>query len=172
MVEQTEKTEKVTENKDIQATKKSQEVQKTVFDDMDKIFDQFLASRWIHPMSWNMPEMKGFGMRSEFRIPSVDIVEKDDNIIVRAEVPGIDKKDIDISLNGNHLSIKGNTKKETKEDTEKYHHSEISTNSFHRMLTLPSNVDGENIKATFSNGLLEVTMPIVDESSNKKIKIE
>lgn len=172
MFGKTEKKDKVTENKEIQSTPKTQSNQLSNLDEMDKLFDQFLKNRWSHPFSWNFPDIKGFNTESEVRIPSVDIVEKDDNIVVRAEIPGIEKENIDVTLNGNCLTIKGKSKHESKEETEDFHRCEISTGSFIRSLTLPADVNGNKVKATFTNGLLEVTLPKVENSSRNTIKID
>ena len=172
MFGKTEKKVEVVENKDIQATKASQGVQSSRLNEMDKLFDQFLTNRWLHPFSWNIPGMDAVALRSEVRVPSVDIIEKDGNVIVRAEIPGVDKKDVDVTLNGNNLTIKGKSRHETKEATEDYHHCEISTASFSRTLTLPTEVDNANVKATFTNGLLEVTLPKVENSNQNKISVE
>ena len=172
MFGKTEKKETVKENKDIQATKDTQERQLFAFDDMDKMFDQFLTNRWPWPYPSTFSEGKGSPLRSELRVPSVDIVEKNSNIIVRAEIPGVDKNDIEVNLNGRNLTIQAKNKKESIEDTEEYHHCEISTSSFSRTLTLPAEVDSSNVKATFKNGLLEVTMCKSEEVNQSKITIE
>lgn len=172
MPSKTKKKEKISENKDIQETKDVSGAQLTAFDEMDKLFDRFLMNRWPTPFSWNFPEMKKFDLHSELRVPSVDMVEKGNNIIVRAEIPGVDKKEIDITLSGNNLTIQGKSKHETKEAGENYHRSEISSGSFSRTLTLPAEVDSEKVKASFVNGLLEITMPKVKKISGSKITIE
>ena len=163
---------KTPKSKDIQDTKKTQVNQLTMFEEMDKVFDQLLADRWSKPLFGGFPEMNNFRLRSEVRIPSVDVVEKNDNIIVRAEIPGVDKKDIEITLNANNLTLQGKSRQETKEDTEGYHRCEISTGSFRRTLTLPGDVDSNNVKATFTDGLLEITLPKTENGNHNKITIE
>jgi len=172
MSEKTTEKDKVTENQDIQTTKDSQLKQLSTFEEMDKLFDQFLKTRWTQPFFGNFPELKRPSMGSEVRVPSVDVVEKDGNVIVRAEIPGIDKDNVDISLDGNNLTIQGKSKHEKKEVGEEYHHCEISTGSFSRTLTLPADVDGEKVKATFTNGLLEITLPKVENKKRNKISID
>ena len=138
MFGKTEKKETVSESKDIQDTKSASEGQLSALDEMDRMFDQFLKSRWQSPFSWNIPEFSNFKMNTDVRVPAVDVVEKDNNIIVRAEVPGIDKNNIEVTLNDNFLTIQGKTKHESKEATEEFHRSEISTGSFSRTLALPA----------------------------------
>jgi len=172
MSEKTTEKDKVTENQDIQTTKDSQLKQLSTFEEMDKLFDQFLQNRWPQSLSRNFPEFRNLSSASNIRVPSVDVIEKDNNVIVRAEIPGIDKDNVDVTLDGNNLTIKGKSKHESKEAAEEYHRSEISTGSFSRTLTMPADVDSENVKATFTNGLLEITLPKIENRKRNKISID
>ena len=110
-------------------------------------------------------------MISSAWLPAVDIYESDSELVMTAEVPGIDEKDIDISLENSVLSIKGERKfeKETKE--ENYHRIERSYGSFYRSFTLPSYIDSEKINAVHENGVLKITMGKKLELKPKKVKI-
>ncbi len=103
--------------------------------------------------------------------PSVDIYETENEIVLTAEVPGVDEKNIEIKLEDNTLSLKGdrNFEKETKE--ENYHRIERAYGSFYRSFTLPRNIDQDNIKAESENGILRITMPKKPELKPKKVKI-
>ena len=103
--------------------------------------------------------------------PSVDIYETENEIVLTAEVPGVNEKNIEIKLEDNTLSLKGerNFEKETKE--ENYHRIERAYGSFYRSFTLPRNIDQDNIKAESENGLLRITMPKKPELKPKKVKI-
>ena len=103
--------------------------------------------------------------------PSVDIFETENEIVLTAEVPGVDEKNIEIKLEDNTLSLKGerNFEKETKE--ENYHRIERSYGSFYRSFTLPRNIDQDNIKAESENGILRISMPKKPELKPKKVKI-
>jgi HSP20 family protein len=109
-------------------------------------------------------------LKSEW-YPSVDIYEKDKELVLMAELPGMDEKDIDIEVEGNTLTLKGKREieKETKED--EYHRIERSYGSFYRSFNLPYNVDAGRIKAEHSGGLLRITMPKKPELKPKKVKI-
>ena len=87
MSEKTTEKDKVTENQDIQTTKDSQLKQLSTFEEMDKLFDQFLQNRWPQSLSRNFPEFRNLSSASNIRVPSVDVIEKDANVIVRAEIP-------------------------------------------------------------------------------------
>ena len=103
--------------------------------------------------------------------PSVDIYETESAIIMNAEVPGIEEKDIEIKIEDNTLSLKGERKfeKETKE--ENYHRIERSYGSFYRSFTIPRYVDQDKINAEHDSGVLKITMPKKPESKPKTIKV-
>jgi HSP20 family protein len=105
-------------------------------------------------------------------MPKVDVVERDNEIVVRAEVPGVDKKDLDVSVSDNAVTIKGSTRHEEKEEKGDYYHHEISTGTFSRMVSLPANVDGSKAKADFKDGVLELTIPKVGQSKRHSIKLD
>lgn len=103
--------------------------------------------------------------------PSVDIRETDKELILTAELPGVEEKDIDIEVEDNILTIKGKREieKETKE--EEYHRIERSYGSFYRSFTLPAYVQQEKIKAEHEDGLLRIAMPKKSELKPKKVKV-
>jgi len=103
--------------------------------------------------------------------PAVDIFETENDLVMTAEVPGIDEKDIEIKIEDNTLILKGARKfeKETKE--ENYHRIERSCGSFYRAFTLPSSIDPEKIQAEHENGVLKITMPKRTELKPRKVKI-
>jgi HSP20 family protein len=91
--------------------------------------------------------------------PSMDLSETKDSLVVKVEAPGMDQKDIQISLQENLLTIKGEKKQEKEEKDERYHRVERSYGSFTRSVRLPVGVDASKVTAAFKNGLLTVTMP-------------
>ena len=104
-------------------------------------------------------------------VPSIDVFEKEDKYVVKAELPGMKEEDIDISVVGDTLTIKGERKTESEVKEEDYHCCERSYGSFFRSIDLPSNVDGENIEASYEDGILEVSLPKAAEVKPKKISI-
>jgi HSP20 family protein len=103
--------------------------------------------------------------------PAVDIYETENEIVLTAEVPGIEEKDIEIKIEDNTLTLRGERKftKETKE--ENYHRLERSYGAFYRAFTLPNSVDPENIRAENENGILRVTLPKKLELKPRTVKI-
>ena len=103
--------------------------------------------------------------------PAVDIYEKDGNIVLQAELPGIDSKDVDIRLENNVLTLRGERKFDSEVKRDHYHRVERSYGGFTRSFTLPSIVDQEKIKAEYRDGVLRLTLPKREEAKPKQINI-
>ena len=103
--------------------------------------------------------------------PSVDILEKDGNLILRAELPGISEKQIEIKLEGNILTLKGERKMEKEDDKANYHRVESFYGSFTRSFRLPDTVDAEKISADYKNGVLTITIPQRPEVKPREIPV-
>ncbi|MFQ6055623.1 MAG: Hsp20/alpha crystallin family protein [Methanosarcinales archaeon] len=108
----------------------------------------------------------------EYREPYLDMIETDKDIIVTADMPGVDKKDIDIRVTENNIEISAETKREAEEKKEGYIFRERMAGKYYRSLTLPSSVDPEKVKASYKNGVLEVTLPKTEVKKKTVIKIE
>jgi HSP20 family protein len=104
-------------------------------------------------------------------MPAVDVFEKDDRFIVKAELPGMKEEDIDVSVVGDTLNIKGEKKTESEVKDEDYYRSERTYGSFHRSIGLPSSVDSSKIEANYEDGVLEVSLPKFAEVKPKKIAV-
>jgi HSP20 family protein len=105
-------------------------------------------------------------------LPSLDVSETKNELVVKAEVPGMDPKDIDISLSDGMLTIKGEKKQEKEEKEADYHLVERSYGSFTRSVQLPKEVQSEKINASYKNGILKITLPKSEEAKKKEIKIK
>lgn len=110
----------------------------------------------------------------DVRVPAVDLFEEKDDIVVKAELPGMEKDNIEVNLTDHSLTIKGEKKKEEEIKEENYYRSERSYGSFVRTVELPKDVRADNVKAAFKNGILEVRMPKSEEAKAKenKVKVE
>lgn len=124
--------------------------------EFDKLVENFFGESWGHPTF------------KEF-LPSLDVSEDGQNVVVSVEVPGIEPENLDVSLSGNTLTIQGE-KTEEKED-KNFHHVERHFGSFKRVVQLPTTVDPDGIKADFKNGVLKLTAPKLGGSEKKKIPI-
>jgi HSP20 family protein len=128
--------------------------------EMDRVWDRFFGETPLAKRA------------AEEWWPSVDMSETKDNYVVKAELPGLESKDVDVSISGDVLTIKGEKKKEEEEKDEHHHYVERYYGSFQRSFRLPSNVKSDKIDATFDKGILKVTLPKVEEAKKKKIEVK
>lgn len=138
----------------------------TLFGDVDRMFEDFINRRWLRPFGWESP----FAEATAFA-PSVDVIDRDEEVVVRAEMPGYKKEDIEVVVSDTSLTIKGETKAEKKEEKGDYYCREISHGAFSRTVSLPTAVDDTKAKATMTDGVLELTLPKVEKSERHTITI-
>ena len=135
-------------------------------EEMEKRFDQ-LAGRPALASIWGrLPGEQGSW------VPALDVFEKDNKLIVKAEIPGIKPEDINVSVEGDTLTIRGEKKTESEVKEENYYHSERSYGSFLRSVTLPSTVDAGKIEADYEDGVLQVSLLKKPDVKVKKIEIK
>jgi len=103
--------------------------------------------------------------------PAVDLYEKDDHFVIKAELPGVDKKDIAIDLKDRVLTLSGERSYENEVKEENYYRRERSYGKFQRAFTLPADVDSDKIKAEFKDGLLQIEVPKPEEQKPKQVTI-
>ncbi len=133
--------------------------------DMDRLFDEVFSPLQRRRRTWGeKPEAAPI-------VPNIEIYDRTNEIVLRAELPGVKKEDIDLSIANDSLTLKGEMKKEEEVGCA-YYVSEISYGNFARTVTLPVEVDSEKAKATFKNGILELVLPKREEAKPKEIKIE
>jgi HSP20 family protein len=130
-------------------------------DEMDRLWDSFFEGR----------SAKRRAAANEW-LPALDVSETKNDFVVKAEMPGLDPKDLDISLTNGVLTIKGEKKQEKEEKEENYHLLERSYGSFTRSVRLPAEVQGDKISASFKNGVLKVILPKSEDTKSKEIKIK
>jgi HSP20 family protein len=144
----------------------------TPWEEMDRAFDSMLHRGWLRPFHEMFPEWTMSDRDLDLRMPRVDMLDNENEILVRAELPGVDKKDLDVNISGQMLTIKGETKREEKEEKGEFYRSEITRGSFSRTLQLPEEVNGKEVKATFNNGMLEVHLPKTHKLEKQKVAVE
>lgn len=110
----------------------------------------------------------------EFRewLPVVDIFERGDDVVLRAEVPGVKRDALDLSVEGNVLTLRGHRSRDETIEEQHYHRIERSYGSFTRSFTLPTSVDSNRIEATYNDGILEVVLPKAEEAKPKRIAVK
>ncbi len=140
--------------------------------EIERWFEEFFEEPFF-PRMWRKFPSRWRRLRELEEIsPSVDMYDKKDEIVVKAEVPGVEKENVNISLTDNTLTIKGEMKKEEEVKEEDCYYSERSYGSFARTLNLPAKVQADKVKASFQNGILEIHLPKVEEAKPKEVKVE
>jgi HSP20 family protein len=142
------------------------------FEEMDRVFDRFFHRGWLWPLRRELPSWRELAAPFEGMMPRVDVIDRDAEIVVKAEVPGVKKEDLDVSVTDNAITIKGSSRHEEKEEKGEYYRCEISRGSFVRTVALPDNVDSSKAKATFKDGILELVMPKREQSKRRTITVE
>jgi HSP20 family protein len=140
-------------------TKRNRNNLATLHNEMDDLFDSFfrgLERPFASYRTW----------------PAIDVAEDENSIIVRAEVPGCNAEDIDISVHGNTLTISGEKKFSEEKKEKDYYHMESSYGSFRRELTLPTDVNADKVDAAYKNGVLSITLPKAAQAKTIKVKVK
>lgn len=133
----------------------------TLRSQVDDLFDSFFRGM-----------DRPFSFLSERTWPAIDVAEKDDAILVRAEVPGCKPEDIEISVYGNTLTLSGEKKESQEANGDGYYHLESTSGSFRREIPLPAEVDQDKIEAVVKDGILSVTLPKAEKSKAVKVKVQ
>lgn len=136
-----------------------------MLEEMEHMFENFIPSGWMRPFRMDQ------SLAAE-TIPRVDVIDQEDSIVVKAALPGVNKKDLEVSCTDHTVTIRSKTRSETREEKGEYYRHEISTGSYLRTVTLPATVNENKIKAKFKNGLLTVTLPKLESAKRHSIKID
>ena len=136
--------------------------------DAQRMMDQFFGRPFMpwRPERWLRTEP------TEINAPDVDVYVEKDDIVIKAELPGMEKGDIQVNLSNHILTLTGEKKREEKIRDEDYFCSERAYGSFSRTLELPGDVQGEKVKASFKNGVLEIRLPVAEAAKARTIKVK
>ena len=132
--------------------------------EIDRLFDSFVREPFgaLDWPSW------GGGKWS----PAIDVAESDKEVTVRAELPGIDPKDLDVTVAGNQLVLSGEKKESSETKDKGFYHSETRYGSFHRTVPLPEGVDTEHVDAQYANGVLTLRLAKTPQAATKRIEVK
>jgi HSP20 family protein len=137
--------------------------------EFDQLFGEpfFAANRWPTFRAFAMPEVVAWS-------PKVDVFEKDNRLITRVDLPGLKKADVKVEVTDGQMVLSGERKRETEEKKDTFYRSEREYGSFYRVVPLPEGVKFEDIKATFADGVLEVSvpLPVKAETTIRNVEIE
>jgi len=128
----------------------------TIRQQLDKVFDQLATTRDNSEAAW---------------MPAMELADAGDNFVLKAQLPGIDPKDINVQVTREAISISGERRYENTEEKSGYVRSEFRYGKFHRVLPLPVHIQNDSVQAEYKDGILMLTLPKVTEARNKVVKI-
>jgi HSP20 family protein len=134
--------------------------------ELDRAFENWPSLRW--------PSFKMLATPDSAWSPKIDVFERDNRLVTRVDLPGMKKEDVSVEVTDGHLALSGERKRETEEKKDNFYRSEREYGSFYRAVPLPQGVKLEDVKATFSDGVLEVSvpMPARPDANVRKVQIE
>jgi HSP20 family protein len=127
-----------------------------------RMFDTFFDDNWLSDMFDD----------DKLMMPAIDISENEKEYLISGEIPGVDAKDIDVTLTDGILTIKGEKKRENEEKNENYHRVERHYGSFERSFRIPEKIDTDKLDATYKNGVFKLSLPKVEPVEPKKIEVK
>ncbi len=137
---------------------------------MEELIESMFSRPWMEPMSWSRPllaELEGF----EMKFPRIDIVDRDSELLVRAELPGVEKKDLEITVADDLLTIAVHREVSEKEESEYFYRAEMARGAMERTISLPVDVVGDKAKAELKDGVLELVIPKAAKVSRHKVSV-
>jgi HSP20 family protein len=137
---------------------------------LERLFDDLFRRRWPGAFGSDWPKLSL--PSAEMVLPRVDVVDKNDHLLVRAELPGMSKDDIEVSVSASTITVKGSVRTEAEQDEDEYHRREIFSQVVSRTVSLPSEVDADGATATLKDGMLEVSLPKVARARRKRIDVQ
>lgn len=142
------------------------------FDEMERLFERMMPRGWLRPYHWDWPLAGEVAGRMSQRIPAVDVLDEDGSVLVRVELPGIDKKDIAVTATDHTLTIRTQMQRERREDRCEYYSCEILRGAAARTIQLPCSIDPDNVKANLRNGILEITLTKTAGTRRHQVTVE
>lgn len=134
--------------------------------DMERLFEEFFEPSARRRRWWPTPSETGA------IVPNINVYDRKNEVVIKAELPGVEKDNIDLTITKDSITLKGESKKDEEVKEEDYYSREINYGSFVRTIALPAEVESEKAKATFKNGVLEVVLPKKEEAKPKEIKVQ
>jgi HSP20 family protein len=137
---------------------------------MEDLIESIFSRPWMEPMGWRRPllaELESF----EMKFPRIDMVDRDSELLVRAELPGVEKKDLEITIADDFLTIAVRREVSEKEESEHFYRAEMARGAMERTIPLPMDVVGDKAKAELKDGVLELVIPKATKVSRHKVNV-
>lgn len=144
-------------------------VQGRTREELERWMDEYLPRAWMR--RWGWPSWGELTRPMERLGPRVDVIDREEEVVVRAEIPGVQKEDLDITVVENAVTIRGTTRFEEREEKGEYYRAEMARGDFARTVGLPSSVDPDHCGAEFRDGILTLRMPKVSRGKRRRVEI-
>jgi len=142
------------------------------FDEMERLFNE-MSRGLMRPFGGGWPDFGSLPSAPfEGRQPKVDLIDREDEIVLKAELPGVKKEDLEVTMGDNTVTIRASTSHEEKDENGDYYRKEITRGEFVRTIPIPETIDESKVSASFKDGILELKMPKVEEAKPRQIKVE
>lgn len=146
------------------------------FEEMERTFEEMrrdlMSRNWMPRLGWDHPPWGEMFHHLGGSFPATDVIDRDNEVVIHAELPGLTREDIEVAVSEGAVTIKGETCKELSEEKGDYVRKEMRRGSFSRTVSLPGQVDPDSAKATFKDGVLELTLAKVERAKRRTIKVE
>lgn len=146
-------------------------VARKVFDEMERSLQQLMQRDWLSPFRWEWPLSNPLSDGTNVRLPAVDVLDQSENFLVRAELPGVDKHAIEITITDHSLTIRSKGSAERAQSGE-YLRCEISSCAFSRTLVMPGGMDANKVSAKLKDGILEIVLPKANGSRRQSVVVD
>lgn len=140
------------------------------FEEKERRYETFVPPGWLRPFPTDWSSLRSASF--VHGLPAVDVVDREDEVIVRAEVPGVRKEDLKVSLSDGEITIEGCTEHEEEEKRTDYYCHEISYGAFKRAVELPAGVDTSKAEAKMKDGVLEIQLPKLERAKRREVSVE
>lgn len=126
---------------------------------LDEFMENVFPGRWMESMNWRRPLLSDLDVNMDVQWPRVDVIDRENELLIRADLPGVKKDDLELTVTDDSLHLRAETKSKKVVDEESYYRCETHTGAFERFIPLPVEVDSTKVKAELKDGVLEVKMP-------------
>ncbi|KXB32699.1 hypothetical protein AT959_00410 [Dechloromonas denitrificans] len=142
-------------------------------EEVESLFDRLMPRGWLAPTAWDGPLWGAVDeAQPGVRVPQVDMIDRDQDVLIRVELPGVEKRDLEVSVSDSILVIKGRVSREVKVQKNDYFCSEIAHGHFFRSLFIPAGVDAAKISANLKDGILEVLLAKDEKVEHRTVEMK
>jgi len=164
-------TENVSPDREKALDRRSTDTSVNPWNEMERWFDEFDRRGWLFPMVHMWPS-RGTAAPFAGKTPKVDVLDREKELVVRAELPGVARDDLEVTVTGHTVTLKAQTAHEEKAEEGEYVRREMSYGRYQRTLELPQTVDEARARATFNDGVLELTLPKLEKTPQRTVRVE